>query len=66
MRRDLETRLRKLEEHRLPLSVKPWHYVINNTAKECEAQRRKLIEAGTAEESDDFLFVCGEQTSIGR
>ena len=59
MKRDIETRLRKLEEHHLPASVKPYHYVCCHTADECEAERGRMIEAGVAEESDPFIFVCG-------
>jgi hypothetical protein len=57
MRRDIETRLRKLEADHLPTSMKPIHYLAAETADECEAQRRGMIESGHAEGSDDFIFV---------
>jgi hypothetical protein len=52
---NLETRLRKLEG-RSPAIFKPCHRVIGDSREECEAQRRGMIEAGQAGESDDFFF----------
>jgi len=62
MKRDIEARLRKLEACQLPSSIKPLHYLVGHTAGECEAQRRDMIEASDAEESDDFIFVFAETT----
>jgi hypothetical protein len=57
MNRDLEKRLRKLEADQAPPPVlTPWRRVIGNSAEECEAQRRGKIEAGQAEETDNFIF----------
>jgi hypothetical protein len=55
MRMNLETRLRKLEGH-APATFKPCHRVIGDSAAECEARRREMIEAGQATETDDFFF----------
>jgi hypothetical protein len=57
MRRDIETRLRRLEDHLLPPPTMPIRYICCPTLEECEAQRRGMIESGHAEGSDDFLFV---------
>jgi hypothetical protein len=59
MKRDIETRLRKLEACHLPSSLKPLHYVCCPTLDDCEAQQRAMIEAAAAAESDDFIFVYG-------
>jgi hypothetical protein len=60
MKRDIETRLRKLEACHFPSSPKPLHFVVCdnvNTADKCEAHRRGMIETSRAEESDDFIFI---------
>jgi hypothetical protein len=57
MRRDLETRLRKLEGHLLPPLTIPIRYICCDTLEKCEAQQRGMIESRRAEESDDFIFV---------
>jgi hypothetical protein len=62
MKRDIETRLRKLEAHHLPTPTKPIHYLAAETADECEAQRLGMIKSGHAEGSDDFIFVFAETT----
>jgi hypothetical protein len=56
MKRDIEARMRKLEADHLPTSIKPIHFLTGQTADECEAQRRGMIEAGQANESDNFVF----------
>jgi hypothetical protein len=48
-------RLRKLES-RAPAAIKTWHRVIGDSDSECEAKRREMIEAGQAEEVDNFIF----------
>jgi hypothetical protein len=55
MRMNLETRLRKLEGG-APETFKPCHRVIGDSAQECEAQKRQMIEAGRADELDEFVF----------
>ena len=60
MKRDIETRLRKLEADHLPTSIKPNHFLIGETTDDCEAQRRGMIESGHAEEIRRFHFCfCG-------
>jgi hypothetical protein len=57
MIRSVEIRLLKLEADQAPPPVlTPWRRVIGNSAEECEAQRRGKIEAGQAEETDNFIF----------
>lgn len=55
MDHSLEMRLRKLES-RAPAAIKTWHRVIGDSDSECEAKRREMIEAGQAEEVDNFIF----------
>ena len=55
MRINLETRLRKLESL-APSLLRPSHRVIGDSAEECEERRRDMIEAGEAEEADEFMF----------
>jgi hypothetical protein len=62
VKRDIETRLRKLEADHLPTSIKLNHFLIGETTDDCEAQRRGMIESGGAEESDDFIFVFAATT----
>ena len=55
MRMNLETRLRKLEGG-APEAFTPCHRVVGDSAEECEAQRLDMIEAGRADELDEFVF----------
>jgi hypothetical protein len=55
MRMNLETRLRKLEGG-APETFAPCHRVVGDSAEECEAQKLKMIEAGRADELDEFVF----------
>jgi hypothetical protein len=57
VKRDIETRLRKLEADHLPTSIKRNHCLIGETTDDCEAQRRGMIESGRAEGSDNFTFI---------
>jgi hypothetical protein len=57
VKRDIETRLRKLEADRLPTCSKPHRMLIGASEEECEVQRLELIESGRAEGSDEFSFV---------
>jgi hypothetical protein len=52
---NLEMRLRKLES-RVHSAFKPWCRVIGSSEEECESKRRGMIEAGQAEEADNFVF----------
>jgi hypothetical protein len=52
---NLKTRLRKLEGYR-PATFRPCHMVMGRSDQECEAQRRGMIKAGQAVESDEFIF----------
>lgn len=56
MRMNLETRLRKLECS-APETLTPCHSVIGDSAEDCETQKRELIEAGQANESDEFISI---------
>jgi hypothetical protein len=56
MRMNLETRLRKLEGS-APETLTPCHSVIGDSARECEAQKREMIEAGQADEMDEFVSI---------
>ena len=53
---NLQTRLSKLEATASPENNRPWLRVIGHSEEECEAQRRALIDAGQALESDNFVF----------
>jgi hypothetical protein len=55
MRMNLETRLRKLEGG-APETFKPCHGVTGDSVEECQAQRLGMIEAGRADELDEFIF----------
>jgi hypothetical protein len=55
VKRDIETRLRKLEAS-VPANLFRSHRVIGDSAEECEEQRLAMIKAGKADESDDFMF----------
>jgi hypothetical protein len=52
----LKTRLSQLEATASPHENKPWLRVIGYSEGECEAQRRALIDAGEALQSDSFIF----------
>jgi hypothetical protein len=52
----LQTRLSKLEATASPDDNRPWLRVIGRSEEGCEAQRRALIDAGQALESDNFVF----------
>ena len=68
MNHTLEMRLRKLES-RAPSVFKPWRRVIGDSDDECEAKRRGMIDAGQAEETDNFIFrvlVAANFTRLGR
>ena len=53
---NLETRLRKLEGT-APATFAPCHSVIGDSRGDCEAQKRELIDAGQADESDEFISI---------
>jgi hypothetical protein len=55
MRINLESRLRKLESS-APSLLRPSHRVIGDSRDECNEKRVAMIEAGQAEETDDFVF----------
>jgi hypothetical protein len=55
MRFHLENRLRKLGAS-VPGKAFRSHRVIGDSAEECEEQRQAMIEAGEADEADDFMF----------
>jgi hypothetical protein len=57
MRMNLETRLRKLEGIASTDSLMPCHSVMGDSADDCEAQKRELIVAGQADESDEFISI---------
>jgi hypothetical protein len=54
---NLQIRLSKLEATASPDAHRPWLRVIVHSEEECELQRRALIDAGQALESDNFYFV---------
>jgi hypothetical protein len=56
MRARQKTRLSKLEATASPDDPSRWHRVIGHSEEECEAQRRALVDAGKALESDNFVF----------
>ena len=55
MRTNLESRLRKLESS-APSLLRPSHRVIGDSPDECNDKRLAMIEAGQAQETDDFMF----------
>jgi hypothetical protein len=57
MRMNLETRLRKLEGVASTDTLAPCHSVIGDSTGDCEAQKWELIEAGQANESDEFISI---------
>ena len=52
----LKTRLSKLEATASPEDNRPWLQVIGHSEEQCESQRRALIDAGKAQDSDNFIF----------
>ncbi len=52
----LQTRLSRLESTASPEEHRMWRRVIGHSKEECEAKRRALVDAGQAQESDNFVF----------
>lgn len=52
----LKARLTKLEAVASPEDHGKWFRVTGRSEEECEAQRRALIDAGQALETDNFVF----------
>jgi hypothetical protein len=52
----IRNRLARLEAKAQPVTPDKWHTVRGDSAAECEAQRRAMIERGEAREEDGFTF----------